>query len=76
MGNCVLASRCLEKMSRNTGKINLTVKWAREILKSMALYDELAFTWKKRIAEKVFEQKIRNVLILNFDQTPLDLLAL
>ena len=87
VGNSVLASRCLEKMSRNGGKINLTVKWARGILKSMkwvkrrgttakrtmnpALYDKLAFTWKKKIAEKAFEHKIHNDLILNFDQTPL-----
>ena len=87
MGNDVLASRCAKKMSRNGGKVNPTVKWARDILKSMnwvkrrgttakrtmnpALYDELAFTWKKKIAEKVFEYKIHNDLILNFDQTPL-----
>ena len=87
VGNGVLASRCREKMSGNGGKINLTVKWARDILKSMnwvkrrgttakrtmnrALHDELAFTWKKKIAEKVFEHKIHNDLILNFDQTPL-----
>ena len=32
-----------------------------------ALYDELTFTWKKKIAEKVFEHKIHNDLILNFD---------
>ena len=38
---------------------------------NMALYDELAFTWKKKIAEKVFEHKIHNDLILNVDQTPL-----
>ena len=35
VGNGVLASRCPEKMSRNGGKINLTVKWARGVLKSM-----------------------------------------
>ena len=33
--NGVLASRCPEKMSRYGGKINLTVKYARGILKSM-----------------------------------------
>ena len=87
VGNGVLASRCLEKMSRNGGKINVTVKWARDILKSMnwvkrrgatakrtmnpALYDELAFTWKKKIAEKVFERKVHDDLILNFEQTAL-----
>ena len=36
-----------------------------------ALYDDLAFTWKKKIAGKVFEHKIHNDLILNFDRTPL-----
>ena len=36
-----------------------------------SLYDELAFTWKKKIAEKVFQHNIPKDLILNFDQTPL-----
>ena len=36
-----------------------------------SLYDELAFTWKKKIAEKVFQHNIPEDLILNFDQTPL-----
>ena len=87
VGNGVLASRCPEKMSINGRKINLTVKWARGILKSMnwvkrrgatakrtinpALYDESAFSWKKKITEKVFEYKIHNDLILNFDQISL-----
>ena len=87
MGNGVFASRCPEEMSANGEKINLTVKWARGILKSVnwvkqrgttakrtmnpTLYDELAFTWKKKIAEKIFKHKIHNDLILNFDQTPL-----
>ena len=35
-----------------------------------ALYDELVFNRKKKIAEKVFEHKIHNELILNFDKTP------
>ena len=85
--NGVLASRCSEKMSRNGGKMNLIVKWARGILKSMnwfkrrgttakrtmnpGLYDELAFTWEKKIAEKDFEHNVHNDLILNFDQAPL-----
>ena len=38
-----------------------------------ALYDELIFTWKNKIAEAVFEDKIPNDLILNFDHTTLDL---
>ena len=41
-----------------------------------ALYDELAFTWKKKIAEKVFEHKIHNDLILNLIKHLSVLLAL
>ena len=36
-----------------------------------SLYEELCFTWKKKIAELVFENKMYRSLILNFDQTPL-----
>ena len=73
VGNGVLASRCPEKMSRNGGKINLTVKWARDILKSMnwvkrrgttakrtinpAVNDELAFTWKKKSQKRFSNTK-------------------
>ena len=87
VGNGVLASKCPDKMSRNGGSIELSIKWARNILKSMnwtrrrgttakrkmnpALYDELCFTWKRNIAEIVLEHKIDKSLILNFDQTPL-----
>ena len=31
-------------------------------------YDELTFTWKKNIAEKLFQHKIQKDLILNFVQ--------
>ena len=36
-----------------------------------ALCDELALTWIKGIAEKVFEHKVPKDLIINLDQTPL-----
>ena len=35
-------------------------------VRKRALYDQSAFTWKKN-AEKVFQHKIQNELILNFD---------
>ena len=38
---------------------------------NLAPYDELVFTWKKKITETVFEHKIPSDLILNFDQTSL-----
>ena len=37
---------------------------------NLALYNELVLTWKKKIAEAVFEYKIHSDLILNFDQKP------
>ena len=36
-----------------------------------SLYEELCFTWKKKIAEQVFGNKMHRSLVLNFDQTPL-----
>ena len=76
-------------MAKNGGNIPLSIKWARNILKSMnwvkrrgtsikramnpSLYDKLAFTWKKKIAKKVFQHNIPKDLILNFDQPPLGL---
>ena len=88
VGNGVLASKCPEMLARNGGSINLSIEWARDIIKSMnwarrraitsgkrvmnpALYEELCFTLKKKIAEIVSEHKIDRRLILNFDQTPL-----
>ena len=60
VGNGVLSSRCPDKIAKNGGNITLSIKWARNILKSMnwvkrrgtpakrainpSLYDELAFT--------------------------------
>ena len=40
-----------------------------------ALYDELTFSWKRKIAQAIFEHKIHNDMILNFDQTPLGFTA-
>ena len=87
IGNGVLAAKSPEKLPKNGGSITLPIKWARNLLKSMdwvkkrhyrkkrdmnlALYDELVFAWKKKIAEAVFEHKIPSDLTLNFDQTPL-----
>ena len=36
-----------------------------------AHYDELAFPWKAKTAEKVFQHKIQKDIIFNFDQFPL-----
>ena len=61
-------------MGKGHSQINELIKRRGTTVKrtmNPALYDELDFTWQKRIAEKVFEHKIRNDLILNFDQTPL-----
>ena len=85
VGNGVLSSRCPDKMAKNGGNITLSIKWARNILKSMncvkrrgttakramnpSHYDELVFTWKKKIAEKGFQHNVPKDLILNFDQT-------
>ena len=38
-----------------------------------ALYDKLAFTWKKEIADLVLRHDIPEELIFNLDQTPLGL---
>ena len=35
VGNGVLASKCPEMLARNGGSINLSIKWARNIMKSM-----------------------------------------
>ena len=83
VGNGVLASRCPEKMSRNGGKINLNVKWASGILKctmnrtmNPALYDELAFTRKKKIAERFSNTKFTMTSYLILIKHLSDLLAL
>lgn len=87
IGNGVMSARCPEMMSKNGGSVHLSTKWARGILKSMnwvkrrgttakremnpALYEELTFTWKRKIANAIFENCIPKEMILNFDQTPL-----
>ena len=87
VGNGVLACKCPERLAINGGSITLWIKWARNLLKSMnwsrrkgttgkrtmnpSLYEELCFTWKKKIDELVFENKMHRSLVLNFCQTPL-----
>ena len=91
IGNGVLKVRCLEMLEENDGSITLTTKWARGVLKSLdwvnrryttakkemnpALYKELSFSWKRKIANAIFENKIQKEIILNFDQTSLGLTA-
>ena len=64
-GNEVLISRYPEKLTKNSGSVTLTTKWARGILKSLdwikrrvatakrkmnpALYDKFSFTSKKKM---------------------------
>ena len=85
IGNGVLKARCPEMLEENGGSITLTTKWARGVLKSLdwvkrryttakremnpALYEELTFSWKRKIANAIFEHKIQKEMILNFDQT-------
>ena len=40
-----------------------------------ALYKELTFSWKRKIANAIFEHKIQKEMILNFDQTALGFTA-
>ena len=40
-----------------------------------ALYEELTFTWKRKIANAILEHSIHNEMILNFDQTSLGFIA-
>ena len=35
------------------------------------LYENLSFSWKRKIASFIFEHRIHNNMVLNFDQTPL-----
>ena len=80
-----LVPRCPEKLAKNGGSITLSTKSARNILKSLdwversistakkkmsqALYPELTFSWKKKIAQIILEHDILEKIILNFDQT-------
>ena len=91
IGDGVLSSRCPEKLAKNGGSVTLTTKWARGILKSLdwvkrrgttsnremnpALYEELTFSWKRKIANVLFEHSIHDDMILNFDQAPLGFTA-
>ena len=79
-------------MDENGGSITLTTKWARGVLKSLdwvkrhytiakremnpALYKELTFSWKRKIANAIFVYKIQKEMILTFDQTVLGFTAL
>ena len=85
IGNEVLKARCLEMLEENDGSLTLTTKWARGVLKSLCwikrryttakremnpvLYEELKFSWKRKIVNAIFEHKIQKEMILNFDQT-------
>ena len=44
-------------------------------LMNPALYEELKFSWKRKIANAIFEQKTQKEIILNFDQTALGFTA-
>ena len=39
------------------------------------LYEELTFSWKRKIANAIFEHKIQKEMILNFDETALGFTA-
>ena len=91
IGTGVFKARCPEMLEENGGSIRLTTKWARGVLKSLdwvkrryttakremnpALYKELTFSWKRKIANAIFEHKIQKEMILNFDQTALGFTA-
>ena len=88
IGNRVLRSRCPEKLTNSSGSVTLTTKCARGILKSLdwvkrcdttakremspVLYEELIFTWKRKITNATFEYSIHYEMILNFYETPRD----
>ena len=91
VGNDVLSLRYPEKMAKNGGSISLSTIWERNVLKSLdwvkrrgttakreinpALYEELRFSWKRKIAQTVPDHNIHNDMILNIDQTPLGFTA-
>ena len=90
-GKGVLKARCPEMLEENGGSITLATKWARGVLKSLdcvkrryttakremntALYEELTFSWKREIANAIFEHRIQKEMILSFDQTALGFTA-
>ena len=81
IGNGVLKARCRELLEENGGSITLTTKWARGVLKSLdwvkkryttaktemnpALYEELTFYWKRKIANVIFELRMDSQLRTN-----------
>ena len=77
IGNGVLNSRYPEKLTKNGESVTLTSKWARGVLKSKrrgtTAKREMnpSFTWKRKIANAIFEHSIHNEMILNYDQSPL-----
>ena len=91
IGNGVLSSRCPEKLTKIRRSVILATKWARGKLKlldwvkrrdtiakkeiNLALYEELTFTWNRQTANAIFEHRIQNEMILNFDQTSLGFTA-
>ena len=78
-------------LEENGGSIRLTTKWVRGVLKHLdwvkshyttgkreinpALYEELTFSWKRQIANAIFQHKIQIEMILNFDRTALGFTA-
>ena len=80
--NSVLSTLCPEKMAQNGSSITLSTKWAQNVLKSLdcvkqrrttskkemgpALYEELTFSWKRKIRQIVLEHNIHLKMILNF----------
>ena len=91
IGNRVLKAKCPEMLEENGRSITLTTKWARGVLKSLdwvkrryttakremnpVLYEGLTLSWKRKIANAIFEHKIQKEMILNFDQTALGFTA-
>ena len=91
IGNAVFKARCPEMLEENGGSIRLTTKCVRGVLKHLdwvkrhyttakreinpALYKELTFSRKRKIANAIFEHKIQIEMILNFDQTALGFTA-
>ena len=90
--NGVLKTKCPEMLEENGGSITLTTKWTRGVLEYLdwvkkryttakremnpALYEEWTFSWKRKIANAIFENKIQKEMTLKFDQTALGFTAL
>ena len=65
ISNGVLSSRFPEKLSKTSRSMTLTTEWAqakREL--NPALYEDLTLTWKKKIANAIFEHSIHKEKIL------------